>query len=130
MCRHNHSTNKPINGISIAPIYHTKWEHTALCNNTNTHTCVRACAHARCVRACVHACMHACVCVCERERERERQTETERQRETETDRERERERERRGESNLDRASVPLTEAMLIILKSRHATSEMSTLPLK
>ena len=46
-----------IKRISRAPIYHTRWQHRALYNNTNhTHTHTHT-WHAR-------TCVHACVCVC------------------------------------------------------------------
>ena len=44
-----------IKRISGAPIYHTRWEHRALYNNTNhTHTCMQAHTHAH-----IHTHTHA-----------------------------------------------------------------------
>ena len=52
-----------IKRISRAPIYHTRWQHWALYNNTNhTHTHAHARTHARAharTHTHTHICMHA-----------------------------------------------------------------------
>ena len=62
--KHGRSTilkKEIIKRISRAPIYHTRWQHRALYNNTNhthTHTHARTRAHTH-THACTHARTHA-----------------------------------------------------------------------
>ena len=53
-----------IKRISRAPIYHTRWQHRALYNNTNhTQTHTHTCTHARTrTHTHTHTCTHACTC--------------------------------------------------------------------
>ena len=55
-----------IKRISRVPIYCTRWEHTALYNNTNnTHTSMHTCMHARTqAYACTHTHTHTHMTVC------------------------------------------------------------------